>query len=134
MPTSQVVVGIISTDVCKVPGTSRCSIKAIIIVFFCFFLLKNNMDFFPGSRSQPSWLPLSLHVMPSSQTSTHSTQLSSEFVTWGTLWSRRKARKETSEVECQEPVVPRRWGVHGISFPLFLVKSIYQSVFSDEPS
>ena len=79
------------------------------------------MDFFLGSRSQPSWLILS-------------TQLSSEFVTWGTLWSRRKAREETSEVECQEPGVPRRWGVHGISFPLFLVKSIYQSVFSDEPS
>ena len=119
MPTSQVVVEIISTDVCKVPGTSRCSIKAIIVVFFP--LLKNNMDFFLGSRSQPSWLILS-------------TQLSSEFVTWGTLWSRRKAREETSEVECQEPGVPRRWGVHGISFPLFLVKSIYQSVFSDEPS
>lgn len=37
-------------------------------------------------------------------------------------------------MECQEPGVPQEMGVHGISFPLFLVKSIYQSVFSDEPS
>ena len=60
MPTSQVVVEIISTDVCKVPGTSRCSIKAIIVVFFFFFLLKNNIDFF--SRLQvPAQLAHSEH-------------------------------------------------------------------------
>ena len=45
-PTSQFVVGIISTDVCKVPGTSRCSIKiSYCNVIFCLFvfLLKDYM-------------------------------------------------------------------------------------------
>lgn len=108
MPTSQVVVGIRSTDVCKVPGTSRCSIKGSYypVMLFLEGVCTKITRIFPGPSSSPNWLPLSLPVTIFSQTLVYNTQLSSKFVTQGTLWSRKKARGELSEDEMSGARIP----------------------------
>lgn len=99
MPTSQVVVGLISTEGCKVPGTSRCSIKGsyytIILFLGGFFYTKIRISL--GPNSPHDWLPLGPPVTNFSQNFVHSTQMSSKFVTQRILWSKKKARGEIFE-------------------------------------